>query len=349
MVNRRAPKSPWSSAPKLCLKTCLLLAVLAGVSQRAEAMQPTSGRDIGDDAARRAVTLAGDITTANVSPSASSALVIRITSPVAASVIERLTILVRGEISSPTGMDVGVSVNGMAGFVGGNQFVALVPVNPSLTVLTATANSFTGTLATSSIPITVKTSAVEPPIELKATPPAGLAPLTVSFDFEPRISVRQIALDADGDGTADRQSATLRGMSFTFSEPGVYPSLVTFTDLNGQAETATTIVQVYDRAALDQRLQAVWQGIRDALRMGDVSRAVSFIHSDRRERYRAQFRQLTPAARARVDQFMPPIHFVSVDFGGAQYEMLRQQDGQTYSYAVWFGVDLDGLWRLWRF
>jgi hypothetical protein len=29
--------------------------------------------------------------------------------------------------------------------------------------------------------------------------------------------------------------------------------------------------------------------------------------------------------------------------------MLRQRDGQTRSFAVWFQLDLDGLWRLRRF
>jgi hypothetical protein len=38
-----------------------------------------------------------------------------------------------------------------------------------------------------------------------------------------------------------------------------------------------------------------------------------------------------------------------VNPAGAQYEMLRQQDGQVFSYAVWFQLDHDGLWRLRRF
>jgi hypothetical protein len=40
---------------------------------------------------------------------------------------------------------------------------------------------------------------------------------------------------------------------------------------------------------------------------------------------------------------------VEVGFGGAEYEMLRVRDGQTLSFAVWFQLDQDGLWRLRRF
>ncbi len=46
---------------------------------------------------------------------------------------------------------------------------------------------------------------------------------------------------------------------------------------------------------------------------------------------------------------MTTISLVGVGFGGAQYEMLRDRDGQTYSFAVWFQIDQDGLWRLRRF
>lgn len=275
---------------------------------------------------------------------------IRITSPAAGSVIDRLTILVRGELAAPAGMDVGVSVNGSPGFVGGHQFVALMRVTPAVTALTATAHSFTGTLATESIPVTVQASAIEPPFTLNAAPHGGLAPLTVSFDLQPRIELRQFSLDADGDGTGDLQgSRLLTGVSFTFSKPGLYVPHVTLTDGGGQPGIATTIVEVYDRVTVDQHLQAVWHGIREALRVGDVSRAVSFIHSSVRERYRAQFAQLGPTRRASVDQIMASIKLLRVDFGGAQYEMLRSEDGRTFSYAVWFEQDFDGLWRLRRF
>jgi hypothetical protein len=54
MVSRRASRSPWVSWPGLCLKACLVLAVLLGVSHRAQSMQPASGSSTDDDAARRA-------------------------------------------------------------------------------------------------------------------------------------------------------------------------------------------------------------------------------------------------------------------------------------------------------
>jgi hypothetical protein len=46
---------------------------------------------------------------------------------------------------------------------------------------------------------------------------------------------------------------------------------------------------------------------------------------------------------------MTTIRLVEVGPGGAQYEMLRDLDGQTLSFAVWFQLDRDGLWRIRRF
>jgi hypothetical protein len=46
---------------------------------------------------------------------------------------------------------------------------------------------------------------------------------------------------------------------------------------------------------------------------------------------------------------MTSIQLVEVGFGGAQYEMLRQRGDETLSFAVWFQLDHDGLWRLRRF
>jgi carboxypeptidase family protein len=292
---------------------------------------------------------AGNTASVDFSLSAVPGPNIRITSPAAGSIIDRLTVVVRGEISAPAGMDVGVSVNDIPGFVDGGEFVALVSVDPTVTALTATASSAGGALAADSIPITVQASAADPLFNLRATPAGGLAPLTVGFDLSAEVGISQIALDVDGDGAPDVQGATLTGVSFTLSEPGIYLPQATVTDFRGVVQTATTIVQVLDRALLDQRLQAVWRNVKDALRVGAVTQAVGFIHSDTREQYRAQFDQFPPATLGAVDQIMTTIQLVEVGFAGAQYEMLRQQDGQVFSYAVWFQLDQDGLWRLRRF
>ena len=80
-----------------------------------------------------------------------------------------------------------------------------------------------------------------------------------------------------------------------------------------------------------------------------IGRAAGFLHSDTRDAYQAQLALLNPATLANIDQVMTTIDLAEIGFGGAEYEMLRVRDGQTLSFAVWFQLDQDGLWRLRRF
>jgi len=257
--------------------------------------------------------------------------------------------MVRGEVTAPTGTQVGVTVNGVAAVVEGNQFAGPVPVDPSVGSLTGNVNDFIGTLASDTIAVTVLAPVEGTPVHLLPSPPGGVAPLTVGFALSSIVGVSQIALDADGDGVVDFQGATLDGQTFTYARPGIYAPTVRATDRQGQVRTASTLVQVFDPTALDIHLQAVWNGFKDAVRAGNLSGAARFLHTDTRDAYQAQLAQLSLSTLANVDQFMTTISLVGVGFGGAQYEMLRDRDGQTYSFAVWFQIDQDGLWRLRRF
>lgn len=274
---------------------------------------------------------------------------VRITSPAPGSTLTDPLVLVRGTVPVPPGGQVGVTVNGVAGLVEGDQFAALVPVDPSATSLTANANDFTGTINSDTIAVTVLAGPPEPAVRLQANRPGGVTPLSVSFELSAIIGVSQVALDADGDGVVDFQGATLEGRTFTYTRPGLYVPTARVTDTQGAVHTAVTLVHVIDPIALDLRLQAVWNGLKDALRAGDVGGAARFLHTDSRARYHAQLARLSVAAFTNIDQQMTTIQLVEVGFAGAQYEMLRFRDGQMLSFAVWFQLDQDGLWRLRRF
>jgi hypothetical protein len=108
-------------------------------------------------------------------------------------------------------------------------------------------------------------------------------------------------------------------------------------------------VQVLDQVALDEQLQAVWQGFKDSLRAGEISQAVSFLHSESRAAYQAKLALFNAATLANIDQYMTSIQLVEAGFGGAQYEMIRNRDGKAFSFSVWFQIDQDGFWRIRRF
>jgi hypothetical protein len=274
---------------------------------------------------------------------------IRITSPTPGSALSDLVVLVQGDVQAPAGAPAGVAVNGMAGIVENGRFAALVPVDASVTSLTATLSDVSSMLAADSIGVTVPAPPPEPQVLLIAIPPGGVPPLTVTFRLSSQVAVRQVALDADGDGVIDVRQPTIDGVSVTFQQPGVYVPRAQVTDAQGQTYEATTLVHVLTPAALDAQLQAVWASFKDAIRAGDLARAASFLHSSTRDAYRAQLAAMSPAARADIDRIMTTIQLVQIGFGGAQYEMLRPGSDQPLSFAVWFQIDEDGVWRLRRF
>jgi len=264
--------------------------------------------------------------------------------------------LLRGTLQrAPTG-PLGVMVKGMpalfpgldgiAGLVEGNQFVVQLPLGRAPVNATLIVQDFAGVLTTMSIPVPAVAETSSPSAALRVSHPGGLAPLTTGFTYSSVGRAAHVRLDADGDGTTDADETTLEKFQFTYRKPGLYLPRLTQTDANGNVATIVAVVHVADRGAMDARLLPVWEGVKTALRAGDIAAACRFVHSEKRAMYETMWKQLPAAKLADVDQIMTSIKLVEVGPGGAEYEMLRPEDGRTYSYPVWFEIDHDGLWRL---
>jgi hypothetical protein len=272
---------------------------------------------------------------------------IRITSPPRGSTLTDSIVVVRGTAPAPRpGAEVGVSVNGVAALVAGDQFAALVPADPQLTSLTAVATDGTTTLSSDTISVTVQLADPDrPPLTFRAKPAGGLVPLIVNFSIASDVLISQVALDVDGNGTVDFQGPTLENQRFTYVGPGFFLPSVTVTDGTGATRTATTLVRVYDAATLDALLQAKWRGLKDALRAGDIARALTFIAGGKRAVYGPIFSGLG-SRLATIDQILTDITFVDHVGIQSEYQMIRVDDGSRLSYFVLFVLDEDGIWRL---
>jgi len=268
---------------------------------------------------------------------------VAITSPLPGSVIDTSTVLVEGFIDALPGTEVGVTVNGVVAEVNNRLFAVLVGLELGNNVIAAIAVDSSGNSATDTLSIDVL-DPQEEPLRLLASPSTGLVPLTI--ELRPfSLLDRPIVLfeyDFEGDGIVDLSSAAFDGVSHTYTQEGLFFPTLTATDDLGSKTGATTIVNVF---ALPD-LVAKWDDMKDALRIGDIDRALSFIAEESRERYEGIFTALI-SELSLIESILTDIQLLAVRGNQAEFVMLRTgADGVERSFYILFVRDNDGIWRL---
>ena len=272
-----------------------------------------------------------------------SGVTVEIGEPAVGAQVPAGLVLVRGRVQAGDA-EVGVALNGIPAAVQGTAFAALVPVAPDTTTLTAVATTDSGVTASHNVAITVS-GTLDAALILRASPQSGVAPLTVTFSFVAASNATTIELDFDGNGTIDLTGPTLDGQSFTYIQPGLYFPTANVTDTRGNRFTATTLVQVHDVAALDTLLQGKWRAMKDALRAGDIARAVTHIVADSRADYEAAFGVIA-ARLPNIGAILTDVGLIEVRNDSAIYEATRTDGGVVKSFEVRFALDDDGVWRI---
>ncbi|PYM17815.1 MAG: hypothetical protein DMD78_29125 [Candidatus Rokuibacteriota bacterium] len=272
-----------------------------------------------------------------------AALQIRITQPVAGEPVPAGPVVVRGTIDSGGGA-VGIAVNGVLAARQDNEFAALVVVTTTTTELVAIATTDAGTTAEHRVPITISGTVDH---RLVAMPGTGLAPLTVRFSLTG--GATSVVADFDGDGIIDFTGAALSDVMFTYPTPGVYFPTVTITGSAGGALVLRSVIQVYDRTAIEALLKSRWNGMKATLISGDIEAAVAFFTALRQDRYRTVFNMLAPQI-AQIARDMEDIELIYVFDGIAKFRIRRTQSygGQLLrlTYYIQFIQDGSGRWSI---
>jgi hypothetical protein len=154
-----------------------------------------------------------------------------------------------------------------------------------------------------------------------------------------------VSLDLKGDGTADFTGTSLESRTFTYRDPGIYFPTVTFSDPRLGQLVVRGVVRVYDATGLDVSLQGRWRAMKDALRVGDVTRAVSHIVGDARADYETAFRAIA-ARLPGIDTILTDLTLVRARDGAAVFTATRTDGPLTKIFDVRFALDEDGVWRI---
>ncbi len=110
--------------------------------------------------------------------------------------------------------------------------------------------------------------------------------------------------------------------------------------------------ETLDKNKLDLLLKKKWKDMKKALMNQDVEKAVKYFAHESRKKYKKMFTALHNKL-PEIGREMKDIKPVVLEKRSAKYRLIRKENikGKTYdiTYAVYFVVDFDGVWRILRY
>ena len=283
-----------------------------------------------------------------------SALRVEIVYPADGATINKPAALVQGKIYNAEG-EIGVVVNGVLAEVQGSDFTAIVPLQVGQNTITAIATRPDG--LSGQAQITINTETQEEFVRLTATPTSGVPDqtrtLNVTFEAEAYLAnpVSSYSWDFNGDGTPEI-TGTDATVTAQYQFPGLYFPTVTVTDTQGNSYSDITIVNVLSREEMDALLRSKWEGMRSALANQDIEKASTYYSEETKEIYNELFNALY-AYLPQIAQEMQEIQLIYLKNNTAKYRMRQNElyGGRmiTLTYYIYFVVDKDGMWKIYRY
>ena len=286
----------------------------------------------------------GKASIADVTPSIS----ISISSPASGATINKPFVTVTGAVINSTGNETGVTVNGIAATLYGNQFIAdKVTLAEGSNTITVTATDTAGTTTSSSITVAANTTGNY--ITLTANIESGISPLETVLRIDGLSSSATPTIGSSGPAAADFSNCTsFDDCRVKMTVEGVYYFTATGTGTDGNSYQDTITITVMNKTQLDALLKAKWEGMKTTLRANDINGALNYLGSGIRTKFNRIFGLIGADLPMIVEQ-LPDVNLISVRGDVAKYYLKKLESGTEYAYFIYFMRDANGFWKIENF
>ena len=258
---------------------------------------------------------------------------------------------VSGTVINTSGVETGITVNGMPAPLTGNRFVANhVPLQAGGNIVSATATDVNGLAATATRSVTAQAGNH---IRLTSNSQWGVAPLDISLSLRPdgSFSIAKLTMTATGSapvtltqGTASTEFAAKMVVE------GTYTITATVVGSDGETYSDTVTITVVNRRQLENLLKQKWGGMKARIAAVDVNGAVGYFASKPQAKYQAFFAALG-AQLPLLNDSLQEIELVDMTDGYAKCRLYRDRTivGQVHKieYVIYF-IQEKGIWKLRR-
>ena len=130
---------------------------------------------------------------------------------------------------------------------------------------------------------------------------------------------------------------------------GIYTFTAKVSDSTGTFYEDKIDIIALSKAELENRLVSKWEGMKGALLSGNMEVALSFFVPGAQDRYRQVFEELGSDG---INSLFSSINGVELDTASgraAEGGLIREENGNTYSYPITFVQDQNGIWKIMGF
>ena len=188
----------------------------------------------------------------------------------------------------------------------------------------------------------------KPTVHIRVSPSRDVAPSEVSLRVSTQLAspVVRIAWDFQGDGTIDAEGPDLYSQTVTYTHAGHFAPRVIVTDGNGMIHEDRADLSIDNREELQAVLNKRWKAMWAALSHHDITGAVSFVASKKREVMRHDWTTLNDQLENLAGLFDVPLLLTD----GQGYRVVARSAQPVpmgkirYQLEVEFVRELDNQW-----